>query len=117
MGRWCFAFVVQQADNMRFQHCPQHLCGDRVGFAVVVNVGIEAIHHIELRIGEEFFEGGVFDGGVNVGSDEAGEVRLRGECGGFFEGGGWKGCVVCCDFTPIPTFPRQGGRRKTFPPP
>jgi hypothetical protein len=39
---------------------PQHGQGQRVGLAVIVDVNVHPVHHIEVRVGKQFFHCGVF---------------------------------------------------------
>ena len=55
----------------------QHRERDRVGLAVVVDVGVEAVHHVEVGIAEELLHGRVADAGVDVARDVAARSRSR----------------------------------------
>jgi hypothetical protein len=51
--------VFDQVQEARADHLAQHGGGQRIGLAVVVNVDVEPVHHIEVRIGKKLLDGGV----------------------------------------------------------
>jgi len=42
--------VIEQIQAVDAGHLLQHACGQGVGLAVVVDVNVQPIHHIEMRI-------------------------------------------------------------------
>ena len=45
-----YKFIVQQPQRARLHHLTQHGLGDRLAHAVVVNVDVQAIHQVEMRV-------------------------------------------------------------------
>ena len=95
MGRWIircglvlfFQLVVEQTERARLHHLPQHRFRDRLELVVVVDVDVQPVHHIEVRVGKELLHRGIFDARVDAGGDETGEVGLAGELCDVLEGG------------------------------
>ena len=71
--------VFKKIQKLGAGHLPQHRLGNRVGLSVVVDVHIHPIHHIEMRIGKQFFHRCVFDLWRNLAGHELGEVGVLGE--------------------------------------
>ena len=55
------------------------LSGTGVELGIVVDVGVQTVHHVEVRIGEQLLERGVLDFGRDVAGEEGLEVRFGGE--------------------------------------
>ena len=86
---WLGVFgVIHQVHELGTGHLAQGGQWQRIRLAVIVNIDVQAIHHIEMRVGKEFFHGRVF----HIGGDlvpNKGTVIGRGgqlphviECGG-----------------------------------
>ena len=86
IGRF-LRFVVKQIQGFGTGHLAQHGQGQRVGQAVVIDVDVQAVHHIEMRISKQFFHGGVFHLGRHTAGHESREVRLRRQLLGLCQGG------------------------------
>jgi len=71
-----FRRLIEEVQKLGTGHLTQHGSGQWVGLAVVVDVHIHAVDHIEVRIAEEFFHGRVFDLGRDVTGHEVGVIRL-----------------------------------------
>ena len=72
-------FVVKQVEHLGAHHPSQHRGGQGAGDRVVVDVDVETVHHIEVRVGKQFFHGGVAHLGCDAVGNKRLEVRLRGE--------------------------------------
>ena len=59
--------------------------------AVVVDVNIQTIHHIEMRIGKQLFHGGVLDIGRHLALHERAEIGILTELVHIFQGGCGRG--------------------------
>jgi len=57
-------------------HLAQHGQWQGIGLVVIVDVDVQPIHHVEVRIGEEFFHGRIFHIGCNASGHETSEIRL-----------------------------------------
>jgi len=51
----------------------QHACGHRIGLAVIVDVDIQPVHDVEVRVGEELFHRRV----AHLGTDARAHERLE----------------------------------------
>lgn len=78
--------VSKQAQKFCAGHLPQHRLGNRVSLGIVVNINIEAIHDIEMRIGKEFFHRRVPHVGTHAWGHERFEVGIPGQSLSIFEG-------------------------------
>jgi hypothetical protein len=58
-------------------HFADELSRNRIGFGIVVDVGVEPVHHVEPRIGEQFFQGLALESLVHFRLHERAEVRLE----------------------------------------
>ena len=74
-----FRLVVEQVQGLGTGHLTQHRHGQGIGLTVVVDVDVHTVHHIEVRVGEQLFHGGVFYIGRDASGHEAREIRFRGE--------------------------------------
>ncbi len=72
-------------------HLAQHAGGQRVGLAVIVDVDIQPVHHIEMRVGKEFFHGRVADFGTDAPLHEGLKIRLGGQLFHIVEAGQGRG--------------------------
>lgn len=52
-------FIVQQAKRTGLHHLAQHGFGDELAFAVIVDVDVQTVHDVEMRVGEELAHGGI----------------------------------------------------------
>ena len=84
------SFVGKQAEKLRLRHLAQHAGGQRVGLAVIVDVGIQAVHHIEMRVGEQFLERGIAHTGIHTGCNNTGVVGLAAKQRDIGQGRGWR---------------------------
>ena len=71
--------VFKKMQKLSAGHLPQHRLGNRVGLSVVVDVHVHPVHHIEMRIGKQFFHRCVFDLWRNLAGHELGVVGVFGE--------------------------------------
>jgi len=84
---------VKQIQKLGAGHLAQGGGGQGAGDGIVVNVNVQAVHQVVVRVGKELFHGGVAHLGRHVGRDKAGKAvvwleRLHvGQCGG---GGGYR---------------------------
>ena len=86
-----FEFVVDQAECARADKLAQHRLGQGLELVVVVDVGVQAVHDVEVRVRrEEFFHRRVLDAGIDIGGDEAREVGFLGEFGDIVERRWWR---------------------------
>ena len=71
--------VVEKTEQLRLHHLAQHARRQRIGLAVIVDVNVQAVHDVEVRVGEEFFQRGLLDFRRHVARHEARVVGLRRE--------------------------------------
>ncbi len=57
----CLRVLAKQVQKFGTIHVTQHRQRYRVGLSVVVDVSVHAIHHIEVWVCEQLFQGCVFD--------------------------------------------------------
>lgn len=103
-----FFFSLEEVEELRTRELPQHRGRQRVGLVVVVDVDVQPVHPVEVRIGEELLERGVPHLGGDVGVDEAGEVAGGGQLVRVFEGR--KGLALGA---PTLALPQRGRGRKS----
>ena len=72
-----FVLVVEQAEHARLRHPAQHRRRDRVGLAVVVDVGVEPVHHVEVRIGEQLLHRRVAHRRIDIARRRSARSRSR----------------------------------------
>ncbi len=84
---------LHQTQSPRLHHLQGHASGQRIGFSIVINVSVQPIHHIEMGVGKQAFQGGVLDLGVHSLSDKRPKVRRRRQSQSFFQAG--RGFGVC----------------------
>ena len=75
---------------MRLRHLTQHACGQRVGLAVVVDVGVQPVHDVEVRVGEQLFQRRVSHAMVDTRRDKTGVIRLARQRGHIGQRGRWR---------------------------
>ena len=71
--------IFKKIQKLSADHLSQHRLGDWVRLSVVVYVHIHPIHHIEMRIGEQFFHRRVFHLWRDLAGHELGVVGILGE--------------------------------------
>lgn len=76
-----------QLEELRAGHLAQHAGRHRVGPVVIVDVNVQPVHHIEVRVGKQLFHRGIADLGTNAALHEWLEVRLGREALHVFERG------------------------------
>jgi len=81
--------VFKKMQKLSAGHLPQHRLGNRVGLSVVVDVHVHPVHHIEMRIGKQFFHRCVFHLWRNLAGHELGEVGVLGEALNICHQRGW----------------------------
>src|SRR5687768_7248204 len=57
----------------------QHLLRNALVLGVVVDVGIEAVHHVEARVVQQLLQRRALDAFLHVGAQEGAEVRFEGQ--------------------------------------
>ena len=72
---------AKDAEPRHLGHLLQPALGQRIGFRVVVDVDVEAIHHVEARILEELLQRTAAQRRIDVFLHERGEIGFR--CQGF----------------------------------
>lgn len=85
-----------QLKELRAGHFTQHAGWQRIGQAVVVNVNVQPVHDVEVRVGKQLFQGSVAHLGAHAVLHEGLKVRARGQGMRILEGGqcrGWA-CVL-----------------------
>ncbi len=68
-----------QLEELGAGHFAQHAGGHRIGLAVVVNVDVQPVHDVEVRIGKEFFHGRIAHLGAHATLHEGLKVGFRGQ--------------------------------------
>jgi len=87
-SRWLLGqLVVQQAQHARLHQLAQHGLGQRDGRVVVVDVGVQPIHHVVVRVGEQLLHRRILDLLVDVARDEAREIGFGRQRLHVFQGG------------------------------
>ena len=69
--------VLKQVEKLRTGHLPEHGQGQWIRLGVVVYIDVQAVHHIEVRIGKQLLHGGVAYCRVHAACDEGLEVRIE----------------------------------------
>ncbi len=78
-----------QLEELRARHLAQHAGRHRVGLVVIVDVDVQPVHHIEMRVGKQLFHGRVAHFGTHTGLHEGLEIRLRGQALHILQRGQW----------------------------
>ncbi len=73
------SFFGHQFHELGAGHLAQHAGRHRIGLVVVADVDVQPVHHIEMRVGKEFFHGGVAHLGPDAALHERLEVGLGGQ--------------------------------------
>ena len=68
---------VKQVQKLGAGHLAQRGGGQGAGNGIVVNVNVQAVHDVVVRVGKELFHGGVAHLGRHVGRDKAGKAVFR----------------------------------------
>ena len=71
--------LLHQVHEFCTGHLPQHRRCERIRQAVIVDVHVQSIHDIEVRIGKQFFQRCILDLGRDLVPHEITEVRRRRE--------------------------------------
>ena len=71
--------IFKKIQKLSAGHLSQHGFRERVRLSVVVDINVHSVHHIEVRIGEQFFHRCVFDLWRNLAGHELGVVGILGE--------------------------------------
>jgi hypothetical protein len=66
--------VIHQVHELGTGHLAQGGQWQRIRLAVIVNIDVQPIHHIEMRVGKEFFHGRVFHIGWHGVPDKGAEI-------------------------------------------
>lgn len=75
VGCFFFFFVlIDQAQEGRLRHLADRLQRQGCGLVVIFDVGVQPVHHVEVRIGEQLFQGSVSNLAADFGSDKAREI-------------------------------------------
>lgn len=80
-------FGRHQIQKLGTRHSSQHASRHGVGFRIIVDVDVQPIHHIKVRIGEQFLHGNVAHIGAHTPTHERLEIGLWREHLGLFESG------------------------------
>jgi hypothetical protein len=78
---------MYQAQKMSAGHARQIAGGQRVWGVVVVDVNVQAVHHIEMGVGKQLFHGGIAHLGVDLGPNKGTKIVARGQGAGLLQGG------------------------------
>ncbi len=73
--------IIKQIEHLRTHHASHHGNRQRTGYRVIINVDVQPIHHIEVRIGKEFFHRRI----ANLRGNTPGHKRLEVRLGGQFQ--------------------------------
>ena len=76
-----------QFEELGTGHLAQHARWHRVRLVVVVDVDVQPIHHVEVRVGKELFHGGIAHLGHHAALHERLKVRLGRELLHVLQGG------------------------------
>jgi hypothetical protein len=74
-----WVFFGEQVQQFGPDHFFEHACRQWVGRVVVANVNVQPVHHIEVRVGEEFLHGGVAHLARHALAHEGLKIRRRRE--------------------------------------
>ena len=72
LGRQRAASGSTQAKKRRLRHLAHRRQRQRIGLAVVVDVDVQAVHHVEVRVGEQLFQCRVLHVAVDTGRRRSG---------------------------------------------
>lgn len=67
---------IKQIQELGADHLAQHGGRHGAGQAVVVNVNVEPVHHVVMRVGKELFHGGVAHLGRHVARHKRGKAAV-----------------------------------------
>lgn len=71
--------IFKKIQKLSAGHLSQHGFGEWVRLSVVVDINVHSVHHIEVRIGEQFFHRRVFDLRRDFVGHELGVIGVFGE--------------------------------------
>jgi len=87
---WRLFHRLGRAEKRGGQHVGHQLGLQRAGDGIVVDVNVQPVHHVEMRVGKQLFHGRVADLRHHIAGHEAGEICLRGELRHIGQRGGWR---------------------------
>ena len=71
--------IFKKIQKLSAGHLSQHGFGEWVRLSVVVDINVHSVHHIEMRIGEQFFHRRVFHLRRDFVGHELGVIGVFGE--------------------------------------